>query len=74
MYVQRWLRIHVDHDNRVCGKHEHVRRVWRRLQLRRQRRPSNRVLVLCWLRVDIHHIKCMHHNIVHVLAVGMRRR
>ena len=74
MYVQRWLRIHVDHDNRVCGKHEHVRRVWRRLQLRRQRRPSSCVLVFCRLRVDVHYIKCMRHKLVHVLAVWMWRR
>ena len=74
VYVQRWLRVHIDDDNYVCGHRKHLPCVWCRLQLRRQWRPSNYVLVLCWVCLNCPDVKRLHDGVIHVLDDKLRRR
>jgi hypothetical protein len=56
VYMRPWLFVFFDDNHCLRWCHRHLRRVWRRLQLRRERRPGGRVrrrrsgvLLWCWL-------------------------
>jgi hypothetical protein len=67
VFLQPWLRIHIDNNNELRWWQRHVHRVWvRRLVLQRQWRPAHRVLLLPWVCINGDDIECLRQYIFHV--------
>jgi hypothetical protein len=69
LYLLLRIRVHVNHDNRLCREQRQLRRVRRRIELRRKWHPSGGVFVFCWLCLDRDYVGCVHDIYRDMLAV-----
>jgi hypothetical protein len=67
--MQPRLRFYVKCHNRLRGKQWQLPRLRRRLQLRREWRPSSFMLLHRWVCFDVYNVECLHKLDVHVFGV-----
>ncbi len=72
VFLQPWLRVHIDNNNKLRWCHWHMHRVWVRLVLQRERRPANRVLLLPWVCINGDDIQCVCHHVFNVRYYRLR--
>ena len=66
VFLQPWLRIHIDNNNELRWCHWHMHRVWVRLVLQWERRPAHSVLLLPWVCIDGDDIQCVCHHVLNL--------
>jgi hypothetical protein len=73
LHMQPRLRLNLHDDDRVCGNHGHLHRLWCRLELRREWRASSTLFLLRRICLDGHYVNCLRHNIRDMHAGQLRR-
>ena len=72
VFLQHWLRVHVDNDDELRWSQRHMRRVWVGLLLQWERRPAHRVLLLPWVCVNGDNIQRVCHDVFDLLHERLR--
>ena len=72
VFLQPWLRVHIDNNGGLRWCQRHMRRVWIRLLLQRERRPAHRVLLLPWVCVNGDDVQLLRHDVFNLSDERLR--